>query len=96
MKIRKEPGKVIIEKLLNIEIAWDRNSLSQTDTAISVPGLIDEDHLIRVLISKSKYGKAAGPAFLLWEMVKAAGEVEVDMITGLVNSIIVGGVIPTE
>ena len=29
-------------------------------------------------------------------MVKAAGEVEVDMITGLVNSIIVGGVIPTE
>ena len=57
---------------------------------------MDEDHLIRVLISKSKYGKAAGPAFLLWEMVKAAGEVEVDMITGLVNSIIVGGVIPTE
>ena len=34
-----------------------------------------------------KNGKAAGPSEVVSEMVKAAGEVKVDMITDLVNQI---------
>ena len=42
-----------------------------------------------------KNGKAAGPSCGVSEMVKAAGETRVDMITELVNEIIVR-VIPAE
>ena len=37
-----------------------------------------------------KNGKAAGPSGVVSEMVKAAGKAGVDMITDLVNQIIVG------
>ena len=43
-----------------------------------------------------KNRKAAGPSGIMSEMINAAGEVGVDMITKLVNQIIVQGVIPTE
>ena len=43
--------------------------------------------MVRELISKMKNGKAAGPSEVVSEMVKAAGEVKVDMITDLVNQI---------
>ena len=42
-----------------------------------------------------KNGKAAGPPGLVSEIVKSAGEAGVDMITKLLNQIIVG-VIPAE
>ena len=60
-----------------------------------VPCLVDKD-MIRESISKMKNWKAAGPSSLVSEMVKAAGEAGVDMITNLVSQIIVEGVIPTE
>ena len=41
-----------------------------------------------------KNRKAAGPSGIMSEMINAAGEVGVDMITKLVNQIIVQGVIP--
>ena len=43
-----------------------------------------------------KNGKAVGLSGVVSEMVKAAGEVEVNMITDLVNQIIVEGFIPAE
>ena len=43
-----------------------------------------------------KNRKAAGPSVIMSEMINAAGEAGVDMITKLVNQIIVQGVIPAE
>ena len=83
-------------KLLNTYFVWDRNSWSRlADTASSIPHLIDMD-MVRVSISKMKNRKAAGPSTVVSEMIVAVGEAGVDMITDLVNQIIVEEVIPAE
>ena len=51
--------------------------------------------MVRVSISKMKNRKAAGPSTVVSEMIVAVGEAGVDMITDLVNQIIVE-VIPAE
>ena len=43
-----------------------------------------------------KNGKTAGPSGVVSEMVKAAGETGADMVTDLVNQIIVEGAIPAK
>ena len=45
-------------------------------------------------VSKMKNGKAAGPSGVVSEVVKAGGVVGIDMITNLVNQIIMEGCIP--
>ena len=80
---------------MNTEFAWDRNSLSQADAGSVIPDLIYKD-IVRESISKMKNGKAVGLSVVVSEMVKAAGEVEVNMITDLVNQIIVEGFIQAE
>ena len=57
--------------------------LSQADTVSSVPNLIDRD-MVKETISKPKSEKAAGPSGVLSEMVRAAGEARVHMITELI------------
>ena len=76
---------------MNREVAWDRNSLSQTDTFTWIPLLKNKD-MVRESISKMKNGKAAGPTGVVSELVKAAWEAGVAVITDLVNQIIVEGV----
>ena len=44
--------------------------------------LIDKD-MVRESVSKMKTGKATLPSGLVLEMVKAAGEAEVEMITDI-------------
>ena len=56
--------------------------------ASGVPCLIDKE-MVRVSISDMKNGKAAGLLGVVPEMVKAAREAGVDMITDLVNQVIV-------
>ena len=51
--------------------------------------------MVRESISKMKNGKTAGPSGVVSEMVKAAGETG-DMVTDLVNQIIVEGAIPAK
>ena len=80
---------------MNTEFAWDRNSLSQADTVSDIPCLSDKD-MVRKSVSKIKKEKAARPSGVVSEIVKAAGETEVDMITDLINQIIVEGVISVE
>ena len=80
---------------MNTEFAWDRNSLSQADTVSDIPCLSDKD-MVRKSVSKIKKEKAAGPSGAVSEIVKAAGETEADMITDLINQIIVEGVISVE
>ena len=52
--------------------------------------------MITESISKMENGKAAGTSGVVSEMVNEAGEAGVDMITTLVNQIIVEAIIPAE
>ena len=65
---KKKAWKICQEKLLNTEVAWDRNSLSQADTITSIPCSIDKD-TVRESISKIKNGKAAELSGVVSEMV---------------------------
>ena len=69
--------------------------MSQLDTVSGVPRLIGKD-MVRESISKMKKGKASGQIIIVSEMVKVAGQAGGDMITDLVNQIIVEGVISAE
>ena len=80
---------------MNTAFLWDKNSLFQTDTVSGIPHLIDKN-MITESISKMENGKAAGSSGVVSEMVNAAGEAGVDMITTLVNQILVEGIIPAE
>ena len=66
MKIENSLEKYY-EKLLNTEFAWDRNSLSQTDTVIGGLCLKYKDK-VRESVSKIKNGKAAGPPGVVSKM----------------------------
>ena len=76
---------------MNTACAWDRNSLSEADKVNGVARLIAKD-MVRESISQMKNGKTVMPSVVVSEMLKAAGEAE-DDITGLVNQIILYGVI---
>ena len=82
-------------KLLNREFAWDRNSLSHADTVSGVPCIIGKG-MFRESINKMRNEKDAEPSAVLPEMVEAAGNTEVDMITDLLNQIIVEWAILAE
>ena len=74
---KKKAWKIYQEKLLNTEVAWDRNSLFQADIITSIPCSIDKD-MIRESISKIKNGKAAELSGVVSEMLKTAGEAGVE------------------
>ena len=62
--------------------------MSHVDTVSSTPHLIDKD-MVREPTSQVKNRKAARPSGVASEMVKAARDAGIDMITDLVNQIIV-------
>ena len=97
LAVREEDKKVALESynenLLNTEFDWDRNSL--VDPVSSAAILIDRN-TVRKAVRKMKNGKAAGPSGIVSEMVKAAEEDSVDMITDLINQIIREGVVPAD
>ena len=62
--------------------------MSHADTINSIPCSIDKD-MLRESISKIKNGKAAGLSGVVSEMVKTAGEAVAEMMTDIVNHIIV-------
>ena len=74
---KKKAWKIYQEKLLNTEVAWDRNSLFQADIITSIPCSIDKD-MIRESISQIKNGKATELSGVVSEMVKTAGEAGVE------------------
>ena len=92
---KKIAWKSYHEKLLNTEFVLDRNSLSHTDTVGGVTSLKNKK-MVRESITKAKNGKAAARSGLVSEMVKAAGEAEVHIITDLVNQIVLEGFISAE
>ena len=74
---KEKAWKIYQEKLLNTEVAWDRNSLFQADIITSIPCSIDKD-MIRESISKIKNGNAAELSGVVSEMLKTAGEAGVE------------------
>ena len=52
--------------------------------------------MVRESISKMKNGKAAGLSGVVSVNIRAVGETGVDIITDLINQIVVEGVIPAE
>ena len=82
------------DRLLNIEFDWDKDSLPQVDP-IEGPVNVDRSKVAEA-IKKMKNGKAAGPSGVCAEMLKAAGEVGIDMVYDLINDIMKMGVIPTD
>lgn len=92
---KKKTQKIYHGKLLNADFIQYRHSLSQVNRFRGVLHLIQKDIVIE-LISKIRNRKPAGLSNLVSEMVKAAEEAEVDMITDLVNQIIREEAIPAE
>ena len=52
--------------------------------------------MVRQAVSKMKKGEAAGPSGVVAEMLKAAGETGIEMITNMTNRIVRKGVIPAD
>ena len=52
--------------------------------------------LIRKALKKMKCGKAAGPSGIIAEMLKAAGEVGIELLTELTEVVFCNGVIPMD
>ena len=77
---------------MNTEFDWDRHTLS-VEHPVSGPAVRVTEKMVEKAVSKMKNGKAAGPSGIVSEMVKAAGEVGLHMVTNLVNQIIMEGCI---
>ena len=67
------------ERLLNIELDWDPDHLSNEPPLEGPPIPITID-MVKKAISKMKSGKAAGPSGIVVEMIKAAGDTGATMM----------------
>ena len=91
----KQAWKSYHQHLLNTEYEWEKDNLPEADIVSSSAIYITKD-MVAKAVQKMKNGKAAGPSGIVSEMVKAAGDAGIDMITNLVNCIIAEGVIPSD
>ena len=53
-------------------------------------------YMVKKVISKVKFGKAAGPSGVVVNMVRAAGDTGANMISNLAIAIIRDGKVPTD
>ena len=59
------------ERLLNVEFDWDPDHLSNELPLEGLPIPITTD-IVKKAISKTKFGKVAGPSGIVVEIIKAA------------------------
>ena len=85
--------KYYMEKLLNIENDWDR--ILEADIVEGPCELIIERE-VEEAIRNMKVGKAAGPSEIVVEMLKAAGNKGVKIMTKICNHIVREGAMPRE
>ena len=83
----KETWRQYFEKLSNEEFDWDRASLDE-EPVVSGPGEVITCQEVREAMAKMKCDKAAGPSGLVAEMLKAAGEIGVQLLTDLFNAVV--------
>ena len=91
----KERWKGYFEELLNEEFEWDKNGLSLVDR-VSGPAELITYSDVKCAITKAKSGKAAGPSGVVGEMLKASGDVGIQWVTDLCNSIVQEGRVPND
>ena len=82
-------------RLLIVEFEWESDLLPEVAPVEGPPPLVMKD-LIRKALRKMKCGKAAGPSGIIVEMLKAAGEVGIELLTELTEVVFCNGVIPTD
>ncbi|MBJ5565719.1 reverse transcriptase family protein, partial [Salmonella enterica subsp. enterica serovar London] len=82
-----------MEKLLNVENAWDKNASSGK---VEGPSCRITEAEVEKAIGRMKKGKAAGPTGVVTEMLKASQEVGVQWLTDLSNRIIDEGSFPVD
>ncbi|MBJ5547118.1 hypothetical protein JGG71_23225, partial [Salmonella enterica subsp. enterica serovar Derby] len=82
-----------MEKLLNVENAWDKDVSSGK---VEGPSCRITEAEVEKAIGRMKKGKAAGPTGVVTEMLKASQEVGVQWLTDLSNRIIDEGRIPGD
>lgn len=83
------------ERLLNVEFEWNEEDLS-TVLPVQGPSPLSSNSMIATAIKHMKLGKAAGPSGIVAEMIKAAGESIIPLITNLINLIIQKAEVPDE
>ena len=83
------------EKLLNEEFDWDKDNLIFNDPIIGPEPQFNSE-MVRKALSKMKSGKAAGTSGVVAEMLHASGELGIERLTCLFNSIIKEGRIPDD
>ena len=89
----KEVWRKYMDRLLNVENNWDGDVGSDKVEGECCPIMAAE--VLRAL-KAMKEGKAAGPSGVVTEMLKAAGDVGVQWMTDLCNSVMTEGHIPDD
>ena len=92
---KKIAWKSYYQRLLNTENDWDKSNLSPVEPVHSAAIFIEKG-MVRKAVEKMKKRKAAGPSGIVAEMIRAAGEPGIEMISDLLNQIIREGVVPAE
>ena len=82
-------------KLLNEEFPWEEEHLVYSEPCQGPHPRIDREW-VKEAIHKMKDGKAAGTSGVVAEMLKAAGDTGIDLMTDLCNTIVAEKTIPTK
>ena len=82
-------------KLLNIEFEWPTHLLPEVPPVAGDPPPVTSDQICKAL-NKMKSGKAAGPSGIIAEMLKATGEVGIQLLCQLGDLVFSTGVIPRD
>ena len=72
------------QKLLNVEFAWDKNSLNNS-VAVEGPAIFITENMVTDAIKMMKQGKTGGPPRVMVEMIKAGGRDTGTVISELMN-----------
>ena len=75
------------EILLNLEFEWDLSD----EPPLEGPPIPSTIYMVKKVIFKMKYGKAAGPSRVVMEMIRAAGDRGANMIRHIAMVIIRDG-----
>ena len=94
-KDKKDAWKSYYENLLNTEFEWSTENLEQVES-VAGPAIRIEKEMVKEAVAKMKKGKAAGPSGIVAEMLQAAGDKGIEIVTNLANRIVQEGVIPKE
>ena len=92
---KKEAWKEHYERLLNVELPWNPEDLSE-ESPVEGPSEPITLEMITKAITKMASGKAAGPSGIVAEMLKPVGEAGAEEVRDLVENIISEGCIPTD